>query len=79
MTEEEKGRRLTILQERQRAIQIRRNAGLVGRVEECLVEGFNQRHRAVDRAHVAESHAEFHARRAAPNGDAGRAVICPCG
>jgi tRNA-2-methylthio-N6-dimethylallyladenosine synthase len=40
--EEEKGRRLTILQERQRAIQIRRNAGYLGAVEECLVEGFNK-------------------------------------
>ena len=40
--EEEKSRRLTIVQERQRAIQIRRNAEYVGAVEECLVEGFNQ-------------------------------------
>jgi len=40
--EEEKGRRLTILQERQRAIQVRRNATYLGRVEECLVEGFNK-------------------------------------
>ncbi len=40
--EDEKGRRLTILQERQRAIQIRRNARYVGMVEECLVEGFNK-------------------------------------
>lgn len=40
--EEEKGRRLTIVQERQRAIQMRRNAELVGTVEEALVEGFNQ-------------------------------------
>jgi len=40
--EEEKGRRLTILQERQRAIQVRRNATYVGMVEECLVEGFNK-------------------------------------
>src|SRR5579872_1886655 len=39
--EDEKGRRLTILQERQRAIQVRRNATYVGAVEECLVEGFN--------------------------------------
>jgi tRNA-2-methylthio-N6-dimethylallyladenosine synthase len=39
--EEEKGRRLSILQERQRAIQIRRNAEWVGRVEEVMVEGFN--------------------------------------
>jgi tRNA-2-methylthio-N6-dimethylallyladenosine synthase len=37
--EEEKGRRLTILQEKQRAIQIRRNARLVGAREEVLVEG----------------------------------------
>src|SRR6202521_2638289 len=40
--EEEKGRRLAILQEKQRQIQIRRNAAYVGVVEECLVEGFNQ-------------------------------------
>jgi tRNA-2-methylthio-N6-dimethylallyladenosine synthase len=39
--EEEKSRRLTILQERQRAIQVRRNADYIGSVEECLVEGFN--------------------------------------
>jgi tRNA-2-methylthio-N6-dimethylallyladenosine synthase len=37
--EEEKQRRLAILQERQRAIQIRRNAGLIGSVREVLVEG----------------------------------------
>jgi tRNA-2-methylthio-N6-dimethylallyladenosine synthase len=40
--EDEKGRRLAILQDRQRAIQIRRNNRYVGVVEECLVEGFNQ-------------------------------------
>ncbi len=40
--EEEKGRRLAILQERQRAIQVRRNATYLGRIEECLVEGFNK-------------------------------------
>ncbi len=40
--EEEKTRRLTILQEKQRAIQIQQNAAYVGRVEECLVEGFNK-------------------------------------
>jgi tRNA-2-methylthio-N6-dimethylallyladenosine synthase len=39
--EEEKGRRLTIVQERQRAIQIRRNTRLVGSVQEVLVEGYN--------------------------------------
>jgi tRNA-2-methylthio-N6-dimethylallyladenosine synthase len=40
--EEEKSRRLGILQERQRKIQIRRNAEYEGRVEECMVEGFNK-------------------------------------
>jgi tRNA-2-methylthio-N6-dimethylallyladenosine synthase len=40
--EEEKGRRLTILQEKQRAIQIRRHSELVGRVQEVLVEGYNK-------------------------------------
>lgn len=40
--EEEKGRRLAILQEKQRAIQIRQNAAYVGTIEECLVEGFNK-------------------------------------
>jgi tRNA-2-methylthio-N6-dimethylallyladenosine synthase len=40
--EEEKTRRLMILQEKQRQIQIRRNCGYVGRVEEVMVEGFNK-------------------------------------
>jgi tRNA-2-methylthio-N6-dimethylallyladenosine synthase len=40
--EEEKSRRLTIVQEKQRAIQLRRNAGLVGAVLEVLVEGYSQ-------------------------------------
>ncbi|HTS46643.1 MAG TPA: tRNA (N6-isopentenyl adenosine(37)-C2)-methylthiotransferase MiaB [Bryobacteraceae bacterium] len=40
--EEEKTRRLTILQEKQRAIQIRRNSELVGTAEEAFVEGYNQ-------------------------------------
>lgn len=39
--EEEKQRRLAILQEKQRGIQIRRNAELVGSVREVLVEGRN--------------------------------------
>jgi tRNA-2-methylthio-N6-dimethylallyladenosine synthase len=39
--EEEKGRRLTILQEKQRAIQIRKNTALVGSEQEVLVEGYN--------------------------------------
>jgi tRNA-2-methylthio-N6-dimethylallyladenosine synthase len=42
VAEEEKGRRLTILQEKQRAIQIVRNAQAVGQVQEVLVEGFNR-------------------------------------
>jgi tRNA-2-methylthio-N6-dimethylallyladenosine synthase len=42
IAEDEKIRRLAIVQERQRAIQIRRNAEYVGRIEECLVEGFNK-------------------------------------
>ncbi len=40
--EEEKSCRLAIVQEHQRAIQIRRNAAYVGAIEECLVEGFNK-------------------------------------
>lgn len=40
--EEEKSRRLLLLQEKQRAIQIRRNASLVGTRQEVLVEGYNR-------------------------------------
>ncbi len=40
--DEEKQRRLVILQEKQRAIQIRRNAELIGDIREVLVEGRNQ-------------------------------------
>ena len=40
--EEEKQRRLVVLQEKQRAIQIRRNAELIGSTQEVLVEGRNQ-------------------------------------
>ena len=40
--EEEKSRRLTIVQDKQRAIQLRRNAEVIGTVEEVLVEGYNQ-------------------------------------
>lgn len=40
--EEEKTRRLIVLQEKQRAIQIRRNAAYVGNQEEVHVEGFNK-------------------------------------
>lgn len=42
ISEEEKSRRLAVLQEFQRAIQIRNNVAYVGRVEECMVEGFNK-------------------------------------
>jgi tRNA-2-methylthio-N6-dimethylallyladenosine synthase len=44
VSDAEKQRRLAILQEKQRGIQMRRNAALVGRVEEVLVEG---RHEAL--------------------------------
>ena len=37
--DEEKSRRLSIVQEKQRRIQLRRNADLIGREEEVLVEG----------------------------------------
>jgi tRNA-2-methylthio-N6-dimethylallyladenosine synthase len=40
--EEEKTRRLIVLQEKQRSIQIRRNSKYIGRREEVLVEGFNK-------------------------------------
>jgi tRNA-2-methylthio-N6-dimethylallyladenosine synthase len=40
--EEEKTRRLIVVQELQREIQTRRNADYLGAVEECLVEGFNK-------------------------------------
>jgi tRNA-2-methylthio-N6-dimethylallyladenosine synthase len=39
--EDEKSRRLTIVQEKQRGIQLRRNAEAVGTVQEVLVEGYN--------------------------------------
>jgi tRNA-2-methylthio-N6-dimethylallyladenosine synthase len=39
--EEEKSRRLIILQERQREIQLRLNSKLIGSEQEALVEGFN--------------------------------------
>ena len=42
LDETEKSRRLTIVQEQQRAIQIRRNAELIGTREEVMIEGFNK-------------------------------------
>ncbi len=41
LSDQEKGRRLSILQEKQRAIQLRRNSQWIGRVVEVLVEGLN--------------------------------------
>jgi tRNA-2-methylthio-N6-dimethylallyladenosine synthase len=41
ISEEEKIRRLAIVNEKQRAIQIRRNSRLVGEIEEAFVEGYN--------------------------------------
>jgi tRNA-2-methylthio-N6-dimethylallyladenosine synthase len=42
VSEEEKSRRLIVVQEAQRKIQTRRNAEYLGRREECLIEGFNK-------------------------------------
>ena len=63
--DEEKQRRLLIVQEKQRAIQIRRHAALIGTVEEVLVEGRNQalgqwigrtaQHRTLNFTHPDES------------------------
>jgi len=41
LPEQEKARRLAVLQEKQRAIQLRRNAEWIGRLVEVLVEGSN--------------------------------------
>ena len=41
--DEEKGRRLRVLQQRQREIQLQRNSALVGTLQEVLVEGRNSR------------------------------------
>jgi tRNA-2-methylthio-N6-dimethylallyladenosine synthase len=43
VSEEEKGRRLRVVQELQRQIQLRRNQALVGQVFEVLVEGYQPR------------------------------------
>jgi len=43
VSEEEKGRRLTVVQELQRQIQLRRNQALVGQDLEVLVEGYQPR------------------------------------
>lgn len=41
LSEEEKGRRLAAVQERQRAIQLRRNASYIGSTHEVMIDGFN--------------------------------------
>src|SRR5579884_2212616 len=53
--EEEKTRRLMILQERQRAIQLRRNAQYIGKTEEVLVEG-DRKSTRLNSSHVAISY-----------------------
>ena len=75
--EEEKQRRLAIVQEKQRAIQIRRNAELIGSLQEVLVEGRNQAAGAVDRAHFGQPHAELHPRRKTAR-PPWSASTCPC-
>ena len=61
--EDEKQRRLVILQEKQRAIQIRRNAELIGGVQEVLVEGRNQALGQWIGRTSRQPHAQFHASR----------------
>ncbi len=58
--EEEKTRRIMIVQERQRAIQIRRNAEAIGAVEEVLVEGSQRSTGQWIGPHIAEQDAELH-------------------
>ena len=88
--EEEKSRRLTIVQEKQRAIQLRNNAGSIGTVEEVLVEGYNQatgqwigrtaQNRVLNFTHPGNGHSlageyrNVRVTRAGPNSLAGEAV-----
>ncbi len=90
ISEDEKGRRLAILQEHQRNIQIRRNAAYIGTVEECLVEGFNKatgqwigrtsQHKTLNflrpgsDADLTGQYLEVRVMRAGPNSLAGEAV-----
>ncbi len=87
--DEEKGRRLTVVQEKQRVIQLRRNAELVGTVAEVLVEGYNQatgqwigrtaQNRVLNFTHPANGHSltgeylDVRVTRAGPNSLAGEA------
>ena len=88
--EEEKTRRLAILQEHQRNIQIQRNAAYVDTIEECLVEGFNKatgqwigrtsQHKTLNflrpggDADLTGQYLEVRVTRAGPNSLAGEAV-----
>jgi tRNA-2-methylthio-N6-dimethylallyladenosine synthase len=90
ISEDEKGRRLTIIQERQRAIQIRRNAAWVDTIQECHVEGFNKatgqwvgkttQHKTVNflrpgaDENLAGQYVEVRVTRAGPNSLAGECV-----
>jgi tRNA-2-methylthio-N6-dimethylallyladenosine synthase len=88
--EEEKTRRIMIVLEKQRAIQIRRNADLVGKVEEVMVEGRNQaldqwnghtsQHRTLNFTHPQKdgllgSYVDVFVTRAGPNALTGEAVL----
>jgi len=88
ISEEEKSRRLAIVQDRQRSIQIRRNAEYIGRVEEVMVEGFNKatgqwigrtsQHKTLNftdsRENLAGQYLHARVLRAGPNSLAGESV-----
>jgi tRNA-2-methylthio-N6-dimethylallyladenosine synthase len=88
--EEEKTRRLTIVQEKQRSIQLRRHSEMVGIVEEVHVEGRNHalgqwigkttQHRTLNFSHPAEDsqlgkYLPVLVTRAGPNSLVGQAVV----
>jgi tRNA A37 methylthiotransferase MiaB len=67
ISEEEKTRRIVAVNERQRAIQIRRNTALIGRIEQVHVQsrhqsqnqwiGHTAQHRTLNFTHAADSSA----------------------
>jgi tRNA-2-methylthio-N6-dimethylallyladenosine synthase len=89
--EEEKQRRLVIVQEKQRAIQIQRNAELIGGIQEVMVEGRNQAlgqwigrttsNRTLNFAHAGEDeprageYMQVRVTRAGPNSLVGESVV----
>ena len=91
MSEDEKSRRLTMVMEKQRSIQIRRNADYLGTVEETMVEGFNKatgqwigrtsQHKTLNFSHHAAEeslHGKFlpvMVTRAGPNSLVGESVV----